>query len=110
MEPADLIGCWGLISHPFTTVDATDEENLPAVFLEPPYFGDILGDPLHPKSAIVHGDRGDGKSAAREMIAASLGNIRRLIINYNRFSHISCEQAREAKLDIHLEAIAFAIL
>ncbi|MFL5386726.1 MAG: P-loop ATPase, Sll1717 family [Longimicrobiaceae bacterium] len=112
MESFDLIRKWGLSAHPFGTGDAKDEENLQEVFLEPPYFGDILGDPANPKSTIVHGQRGDGKSAAREMIFAALNDprFRRIIVNYDRFDHFSREQARNANLESHLMPITFHIL
>lgn len=54
--------------HPFTKVAGEKEELLQLYFVEPRYFSEALGDANHPKSYVIFGPRGGGKSAIRSMI------------------------------------------
>jgi hypothetical protein len=54
--------------HPFTKVAGEKEELLELYFVEPRYFSEALGDANHPKSYVIFGPRGGGKSAIRSMI------------------------------------------
>jgi len=69
MWPNDLTKKWGFSENPFSVSSAELEERFKdrnidpqKFFLEPPYFGRIIGDPENAISTIIIGHRGDGKS------------------------------------------------
>src|SRR5947207_3000437 len=108
MEPDTLlITCWGFTKNPFRAYVAEKERNTPHIFLEPPYFKDILGEPKDTSSSIVFGQRGDGKSTLCQMVEhylkdASSGGIS-LVIRYVDFPRWGEEEIRKLNLEQHLE-------
>jgi hypothetical protein len=58
------------VADPFTGSQADQEgEVLPYLWVDRPYFTDILGDPSRPQTAFLLAGRGEGKTATREMVA-----------------------------------------
>jgi len=59
----------GFQSNPFAEQEAErEQERLFSYFIDTPFYQDILGDPAHPRSIVVHANRGCGKSAHRIMV------------------------------------------
>lgn len=85
---------WGFIDDPFAVCEADQErEFLPYLFVDRPYWHDILGNSAHPQTAfLVANNHGEGKTATREMIAyecAHAGPRRRvLVVRYQDFGHL----------------------
>ncbi len=61
----------GFEANPFADTEADREQQLPAYFVETPYYDDILGDPRKPRSMVIYASRGCGKSAHRVMVSAA---------------------------------------
>lgn len=61
----------GFKANPFADTEADREQQLPAYFIETPYYDDILGDPRKPRSMVIYASRGCGKSAHRVMVSAA---------------------------------------
>ena len=60
----------GFEEDPFALFEAEQEgEDLPELFVDRPYLFNTLGDPSHPKMALLMAGRGKGKTATREMVA-----------------------------------------
>jgi hypothetical protein len=109
MDAETLLGKWGFVRNPFREYIAEREENTPNIFIEPPYFKDILGnDPQRPYSAIVFGQRGDGKSTLCRMIELNLSpknSTAPLLIRYTDFPQWSKEDIKKLTLEQHIERI-----
>lgn len=99
--------------HPFTKVAAEKEELLSRYFVEPRYFSEALGNAKHPKSYVILGPRGGGKSAIRSMIehygnsleyVDDLGG-KVLCITYDDFSALNLRQLNTISLSDHINEI-----
>lgn len=101
------------IEHPFSKVAAEKEDLLQHYFVEPRYFSEALGDPKHPKSYVIFGPRGGGKSAIRSMIErysdseADIDDIggRVLSITYDDFTALRLGQLNTITLTDHVNEI-----
>ncbi|WP_088834812.1 P-loop ATPase, Sll1717 family [Paenibacillus tyrfis] len=99
--------------HPFTKVAAEKEELLELYFVYPRYFSEALGDARHPKTYVVFGPRGGGKSAIRAMIAVYASSKqhldeaggRVLSITYDDFTSFSLGQLNTISLTDHVNEI-----
>ncbi|NQX45361.1 hypothetical protein HQN87_08455 [Paenibacillus tritici] len=99
--------------HPFSKVAAEKEDLLDMYFVEPRYFSEALGDANHPKSYVVFGPRGGGKSAVRSMIerycdseseVQDIGG-RVLSITYDDFTALRLGQINTITLSDHINEI-----
>lgn len=99
--------------HPFNKVAGEKEELLQLYFVEPRYFSEALGDARNPKSYVIFGPRGGGKSAIRSMIdlycddakyEADIGG-KVLCITYDDFSSINLHQLNTITLTDHINEI-----
>jgi hypothetical protein len=94
MNPDDLTrNVWGFSQNPFSVSSAETEEqiteiDLRSLFIEPPYYDQIVSNPDHPVSSIVFGYRGDGKSIICNRMRQELlsKNKRVFVIDYTKFS------------------------
>lgn len=62
---SELLNNLGFTNDPFAKVNADEEERLEEYFIEPPFFKAVQGIPHDPKSYIVFGPRGGGKTALK---------------------------------------------
>jgi hypothetical protein len=99
--------------HPFTKVAAEKEELLSQYFIEPRYFSEALGNARQPKSYVIFGPRGGGKSAIRSMIEhycespkyiEDIGG-KVLCITYDDFSALNLRQLNTISLSDHINEI-----
>jgi hypothetical protein len=81
----DLLNSLGFESDPFAKTNADEEEKLDQYFVAPPFFNAILGDPSAPKSSLVFGPRGGGKTAMKRKIELSSQKHGFLCLTYNQF-------------------------
>jgi hypothetical protein len=103
-----LITHWGFVADPFATYSAELETNTAQLFIPPPYFHDVIGNPQRPNSAIVFGARGEGKSTLFEMVGKELRERKDkppLVIGYTDFSDLSEKAIEQAELSFHVENI-----
>lgn len=109
MDPNSLLTSWGFVKNPFRIYVAEKEKDTPDLFIEPPYFKDVLGDPQTPYSAIVFGQRGDGKSTLCKMIEHHLrvedNPSAPLLIKYMHFPYWKEEEIRKLTLEQHIERL-----
>lgn len=99
--------------HPFTKVAGEKEELLELYFVEPRYFSEALGDANHPKSYVIFGPRGGGKSAIRSMIEVYCNNEKFeddiggkvLSITYDDFTALRLGQLNTITLTDHVNEI-----
>lgn len=83
----EFLRTFGFSEDPFASTNAADEPLIDQYFVAPPFFPAVMGDPRHPKSAVVFAPRGGGKTAQKIMIekaATQDGNF--LCISYDRFN------------------------
>jgi DNA-binding winged helix-turn-helix (wHTH) protein len=81
----------GFTDDPFALYKAEQEgDALPLFFIDRPYLHDLVDDPSRPQAAFLMADRGEGKTATREMVAYECmhGKLRRraLGVRYYDFS------------------------
>jgi len=101
------------IEHPFAKVAGEKEDLLKLYFVEPRYFSDALGDANHPKSYVVFGPRGGGKSAIRSMIEhyCNTNDLEEdiggkvLAITYDDFTSLRLGQLNTITLTDHVNEI-----
>jgi hypothetical protein len=108
MDRETLTSKWGFIEYPFKTFGAEKEDNLAELFIEPPYFSDILGDTGKPTSSVVFGRRGDGKTSIFKMVIHRLLSDRDnkyLIVKYIDFSEWTAGDIIKLTFKDHLEKI-----
>lgn len=108
MDSETLLKEWGFKENPFNVYTAEHEEDLPKFFVKPPYFKDIIGNIRSPKSSIIFGPRGDGKSAILKMVKYTLEKNnpnRPLIVQYTDFSKWNEGEIRNISLADHIERI-----
>jgi len=93
MLPDELTKKWGFSHNPFSEHAAEDEVRIlkfdPCIFfIPPPYFDEIVDDPERPKSCVVLGDRGAGKTYVCNRMKQALSKklIKLLLIDYSEFS------------------------
>ncbi len=112
IDTETLASRWGFIANPFREPVAEREQNREKFFVQPPYFTEILGDLKKPSSTFVFGHRGDGKSTLRLAVqnALQVAARRYLVVDYTAFSGINADDARNATLKTHLEAIFSAVV
>src|ERR1700676_5504750 len=79
----------GFAENPFQFTNADEEEHLQTYFIPPPYFNSVWGDPESPKSQVIFGPRGGGKSAQRRMIELKAETSDVFVITYDRFEGLS---------------------
>ncbi|MGE5560450.1 MAG: P-loop ATPase, Sll1717 family [Chloroflexota bacterium] len=99
--------------HPFGKHAAEKEELLQRYFVQPRYFSEALGEARHPKSYVVFGPRGGGKSAIRSMIQTYCNDPRAandiggevLSITYDDFSALNLRQLGSITLGDHVNEI-----
>ncbi len=99
--------------HPFNKVAAEKEDKLQLYFVEPRYFSEALGDACNPKSYVIFGPRGGGKSAIRSMIEIFCNSPgheediggRLLCITYDDFSALNLRQLNTITLSEHVNEI-----
>lgn len=99
--------------HPFTKVAGEKEELLQLYFVEPRYFSEVLGDARNPKSYVVFGPRGGGKSAIRSMIERYCNDTKSkddiggkvLSITYDDFSALNLRRMNTINLSDHINEI-----
>ncbi|GAA3410796.1 P-loop ATPase, Sll1717 family [Paenibacillus hodogayensis] len=99
--------------HPFTKVAGEKEELLQLYFVEPRYFSEALGDANHPKSYVIFGPRGGGKSAIRSMIEVYTNSEKFeediggkvLSITYDDFTALRLGQLNTITLTDHVNEI-----
>lgn len=99
--------------HPFAKVAGEKENLLSLYFVEPRYFSEVLGDAKNPRSYVVFGPRGGGKSAIRSTIERYCnddsfipdigGKI--LCITYDDFSALNISQLNTITLTDHINEI-----
>lgn len=93
----------GFTENPFGKFEARKEQDLLIeYFVEPPYFYEILGDPIFPQSSVVFALRGSGKTAQSVMLdyycskqVISKGRV--LSVNYSDFTAVI--EASKRKLE-----------
>jgi hypothetical protein len=108
MDSKMLFEKWGFRDNPFRLYTAEHEEDLPRFFVKPPYFRDIIGDTNSPKSSIIFGHRGEGKSAIFKMIKYELqksNSDKPLIVTYTNFSYWNENDINNISLENHIERI-----
>ncbi|MDD2754387.1 MAG: P-loop NTPase fold protein [Methanothrix sp.] len=115
MIPDDLTRMWGFSLNPFGTSSAEIEEqtlkfNAKSFFINPPYFQRIVGDPRHPTSTIIIGDRGSGKSIICSRVRQELLKIKSakiLVVDYMPFSDLSFKDTylENISLEYHINKI-----
>jgi hypothetical protein len=109
MDPDTLLTNWGFKKNPFRVYVAEKEKDTAEFFLEPPYFKDVLGNAQTPQSAIVFGQRGDGKSTLCKMVEhhldASTDAHAPLLIKYMEFPKWLETDIRELTIEEHIERI-----
>lgn len=108
MDPDTLFKKWGFNRYPFKEFSAELVKDAQSIFFEPPYFKEILSDPLTPKSSIVFGHRGEGKSTICDMIKLELKNnksAQTLVVPHQDFSGWDRERIDKLTLEDHLERI-----
>lgn len=100
-------------TNPFIEVAAEKEELLDKYFVTPKYFAEVLGNARQPKSYVVFGSRGGGKSAIRSMIdfyckktedCSDVGG-KVLCITYDDFSALKLHQIDTISLSDHINEI-----
>ena len=106
MHPDQLWLVWGLSGNPFAETVADRQAELEAVYIEPPYFRELLGAAGRPAPALVFGYRGEGKTALRKMIRFTLDQERvgrgSFVVDHTDFSEWSYDSAGESTLERHL--------
>src|SRR5437016_3720536 len=109
MDADTLLANWGFTRNPFRVYVAEKESDTRDIFIEPPYFRDILGNAAAPNSALVFGRRGDGKSTLCKMVehrfAVDLSQATPLLIKYKDFPKWQEEDIRNLTIDRHIERI-----
>lgn len=113
MSPDDLIRKWGFISNPFEPCSAEAERRLgdsvrKQLFVEPPYYKDIVGNPVSPLSSIVFGMRGEGKSTICNMVQLELQKNpenKVLLVPYDDFSEFDEAKIQHLSLEDHIKRI-----
>lgn len=101
------------VDDPFAEYAAEKERLLPLYFVEPRYFSGILGNANRPKSYVVFGPRGSGKSAIRSMIEQYCNDDKyiediggkALCITYDDFSALNLKQLNTITLSDHINEI-----
>lgn len=82
---------WGFSEDPFATADADNEGEVLWEFLLPRRYMGVMGDdPERPVSRSLVGERGAGKTAAREAVRRDCvqGRVKAFPIRYVRFDHL----------------------
>jgi hypothetical protein len=108
MDAETLLRRWGFFAHPFRDTVAEQQKNSSQLFVMPPYFGDIVGDRASPRSSLLFGSRGDGKSALKIAVRDAFEHAGKtfLIIEYSEFSRFTeNDNLGESDLNFHLEKI-----
>lgn len=68
MRAGDFFAQFGFSADPLESTNAENEPRLADYFVPPPYFVEVLGDPLNPHPDVVFAPRGSGKTAQRRMV------------------------------------------
>lgn len=108
----------GFKDDPFALYEAEREHDyLPFFFVDRPYLYAVLGAPTYPQTAFLMAERGDGKTATRQMVAyeCAHGKLRWKVlpVHYYDFSLlIEAVQGDLAKLTVrhHMRGIIRAII
>ena len=103
---------WGFVDDPFALYQAEEEHrHLPKFFVDRPYLHEILGDPSRPQPAFLFAERGDGKTATREMVAYECTHAgfrrRALAVEYYDFAPLLNQVQAVGQLTLrnHIKAI-----
>ena len=95
----------GFVDDPFAHTNADDEDRLPEYFVRPPYFAEVFGDPIAPKSFFVFAPRGGGKTAQRIMMEKQCAQNDVLSITYVDFDFFPVASAKDITLELHVRRI-----
>lgn len=101
------------LEDPFAECAAEKESLLHLYFVEPRYFSGVLGNAKRPKSYVVFGPRGGGKSAIRSMIEQYCNDAQYiqdiggkvLCVTYDDFSALNLNQLNTITLSDHINEI-----
>ena len=109
MNPNQLLQSWGFIECPFEANAAEEEKDiLKHSFVRPPYFEELIGDTKKPRSSVVFGYRGEGKSALCEMIQFELENRLKgdtFVIPYDSFRISGSTNSNNTTISTHISRI-----
>jgi len=109
MSYSELVNALGFESDPFAKTNADEEEKLDQYFVAPPFFNAVLGDPSTPKSSLVFGPRGGGKTALKRKIELASQERGFFCVTYNRFD-ISGRRLSDINSEYHLRNLVEMLL
>lgn len=111
MSLNNFLGSFGFTDDPFSSTNAGEEPKLSKYFVPPPYFSNVLGNPLSPRSDVVLAPRGGGKTAQRIMIEVeSRRNNDLLCVTYDNFDFTTSNIKASFDLSYHLLNISRLLL
>ena len=98
--------------NPFREPVAEREQNRDRFFVQPPYFGEVLGDIKKLSTTFVFGHRGDGKSTLRLAVqnAFEVAGRRYLVVDYTSFGGVTPEAAKGITAQAHVETIFRSVI
>lgn len=116
MNVATFLKHWGVREHPFAAEEARQDVVLSKLHGESPHpdFHKVLGDPRHPASAVVFGEKGSGKTAIRLLLEQRIGEDnelqanekdRTLVVAYDEWNPVLDRLARRVKGKTPLESL-----
>lgn len=110
MRAGDFFAQFGFSADPLESTNAENEPRLADYFVPPPYFVEVLGDPLNPHPDVVFAPRGSGKTAQRRMVEDQSAAGQFLCITYDAAEQPPGFTLDQASWAYHMNQICRRIL